>query len=295
MDPIIQTAFDVIDPMGKPMHIDLAMSAPKKKNDDWIVETAGNHKANCRQLMKALILRASGGGALLGVLAFWGGMFVAKRHFPEEFDWRYMTLTTLLSVKRNPAGCWWANGGIVLSALCVLCWTLALAKCWAEENSGIRPRGTWLLTWGSVCMAFSVLLPGRFPKEHEILSLLAFFGLCLGMIRLAFHLAERAFRLHAGDPVRRSRLYSATLAGIVGLPILLASLAQAYVFYVLPELHWVSLAWRAQGVPVCLSFAFWEWITCIVISAYLAVLSLAAWANLAGYSRLEAATDSMQS
>jgi hypothetical protein len=257
-------------------------------------KTTGNHKANCRPFMKVLIRRASTGGALLGVLAFWCGMLVAERHFPEEFDWRYMTLTTLLSVRRNPAGCLWAGGGIVLSALCVLCWTLALAKCWAEENQGNRPRGTRLLTWGSVCMACSVVLPGRLPKEHEILSLLAFFGLCLGMVRLAFHLAERAFRLHAGGPIRHPRLYTATLTGFVGLPIFLASLAQAYVFYVLPELPWVSLAWRTRGVPVYLSFAFWEWITCAVLAAYLAVLSLAARANLANYSRLKAPPVSLQ-
>jgi hypothetical protein len=57
--------------------------------------------------------------------------------------------------------------------------------------------------------------------------------------------------------------------------IFLAGLAEACVFYVLPQLHWVNLAWRAQGVPIYLSFAFWEWITCAVLSAYVVLLSLA--------------------
>src|ERR1700693_4845754 len=34
--------------------------------------------------------------------------------------------------------------------------------------------------------------------------------------------------------------------------------------YALPELKWVSLAWRAGGVPPYVSFAFWEWVTCAV-------------------------------
>jgi hypothetical protein len=241
-------------------------------------EAVRSFKANSYHRMKVLVQRASYGTALLGVLLFWGGMLTAERHYPAEFDWRYMTLTDLLSPHRNPASYLWAGGGIVLCALCVLCWTLALAKSWAQENPGDRPRGTRLLAWGSVCMACSVLLPWQLPelpKEHEILSLLAFFGLCLGMVRLAFHTAEQALRPPAGGSTRRPWLHEAALAGIVGLPILLASLAQAYVYYVLPELRWVSLAWRTQGVPMYLSFAFWEWVTCAVLSAYLAVLSLA--------------------
>jgi hypothetical protein len=67
----------------------------------------------------------------------------------------------------------------------------------------------------------------------------------------------------------------AGFAGLAVLPIFLAGLAEAYVYYVLPQLHWVSLAWRARGVPVYLSFAFWEWITCALLSVYMAVLSVA--------------------
>jgi hypothetical protein len=36
----------------------------------------------------------------------------------------------------------------------------------------------------------------------------------------------------------------------------------------------VGLAWRARGAPVYLSFAFWEWATCAVLSAYTVSLCL---------------------
>jgi len=72
----------------------------------------------------------------------------------------------------------------------------------------------------------------------------------------------------AGSP----RLHAGLLAGIALSPIVLAALAQVYVSHALPALPWVSLAWRARGVPVYLSFAFWEWVTCAVFSVYMVVL-----------------------
>jgi hypothetical protein len=78
------------------------------------------------------------------------------------------------------------------------------------------------------------------------------------------------------DSARRLRLYGAALAGLAVVPIFVAELAEAYVFYVLPQLHWVNLAWRARGVPMYLSFEFWEWITCVVLSCYIGILSIAA-------------------
>jgi hypothetical protein len=131
-------------------------------------------------------------------------------------------------------------------------------------------------------MACSVMLPWRLPrlpKEHEVLTLFAFAGLCLGMIRMAFQTAERTLRRGAGGSARRLRLTRPW--GVAVFPILVA--AEAYIFYILPQLHWVSLAWRARGVPMYLSFAFWEWITCAVLSVYMAILSVAAQASSHGH------------
>jgi hypothetical protein len=51
--------------------------------------------------------RASRVGAalpLLGVPAFWVGIGIARWCYPAGFDWRHMTLSTLLSPRHNPAG-----------------------------------------------------------------------------------------------------------------------------------------------------------------------------------------------
>jgi hypothetical protein len=239
------------------------------------------------------VKRAARAAAPVGVLAFWGGMLMAARRYPSEYDWRYMTLSSLISPARNPAGHLWASAGIVLCGLGGVCWTAVLARRWNHASAENRPSGIRALLFGNFFMALTAVLPSWLlpvPKGHEILALFAFFGLCLGMIQLTFQTIERALVKRTvrqtglrqtwvqptSSAVGRPRLYATILAGAAVLPIVMAGLAQVYVFYVLPELHWVSLAWRARGVPVYLSFAFWEWLTCVVLSVYMAILALAA-------------------
>jgi hypothetical protein len=227
---------------------------------------------------KAPVQRAACATALLGMLAFWGGMSIAVRRYPSEYDWRYMPISNLLAPARNPAGYLWASWGVALCGLCGLCWAAVFAQRWKHASARDRPGGIRALQLGSFCMACSAVPPQwllRIHKGHELIALLAFTGLCLGMVHLMFQTLERSFLLRMRGSIDRPRLYAAVLAGTAVFPILLAAFAQAYVFYVLPQLHWVSLAWRARGVPVYVSFAFWEWVTCAVISAYMALLALA--------------------
>ncbi len=223
--------------------------------------------------------RAGGSVAgMLGILAFWGGIGMAGWGYPSEFDWRYLTLSTLLSASRNPAGHLWGAGGLVVSGCCGGCWALALARRWRRGSAERRPWGLWALGGGSVCMAWVGLLPRPVPglrKGHELLTLLAFAGVCLGIMGLTAQLASRAVPRPGAGGARLHRLVGIALTSLAVLPILLAGCAQVYIFYVLPDLHWVSLAWRTQGVPVYLSFAVWEWVTCAVLSGYQAILWLA--------------------
>jgi hypothetical protein len=210
----------------------------------------------------------------LGLLAFWGGVLLAAWLYPSEYDWKYMTLTSLISAGRDPAGHLWASGGIVLCSLCWLAWIRLQARHWRRA----RPIGIWALQLGTLFMAGSAALPQsllRVRKGHEILVALAFACLCLGMVQLLFRAVEAALQGRLRGSVRRQRRYAAIAGGIAVLPVLCAGAAQAYVYYALPALHWVSLGWRAQGVPAFLSFAFWEWITCAALSASVAIVTLA--------------------
>jgi hypothetical protein len=215
--------------------------------------------------------------APLGVLAFWAGLWIAARRYPTEYDWRYMSISNLLYPDRNPDGYQWAWGGLTLCALGGLCWTTVLFRDGRPEGTARRPVGIWALLVGYVCMVCA-LVPERVlqvPKGHEILALMAFFGQCVGIVQLTFLASERSFRIRRHPFPGTPRLYAGLLAGAALLPILLAGLAPAYVSYALPELRWVGLEWRSRGVPLYLSFTFWEWITCVVFSVYTAGLCLA--------------------
>jgi hypothetical protein len=217
-----------------------------------------------------------------GVLAFWIGMVAAGRGYPTEYDWRYITMSSLVYAERNPYGFLWARAGIALCGLAGLCWTAGLLRSGpplvAQRSFGIRTLGL-----GFLCMTCCALLPERLspiPNAHELLALAAFIGICVGTVLVTFPAVEQGGRLRS-LPAGQRRLYAAILVGIALSPILLAALAQAYVARELPALPWVNLGWRARGVPVYLSFAFWEWVTCAVLSVYVTVLSLSIHAGMA--------------
>jgi hypothetical protein len=232
--------------------------------------------------MKALARQGLCAAAAFGVFAFWGGLWMASHRYPSGYDWRYMTMSNLVYADRNPDGYLWAWGGVVLCALGGLCWTAALIGDWRHEGAARLPIGIWALVLGYLCMVCCALLRDRLlevPRSHEILALAAFFGLCIGIVQLTFKVAVRSFRRRKGRVAGAPRLYAGLLAGVALSPVLTAGIAQAYVSHALPELPWVGPEWRARGVSVYLSFAFWEWITCAVFSAYTTSLCLASMTN----------------
>ncbi len=250
-----------------------SFSKAREKPADIVKESKNEEVAILNRLRWTSCLTAP-----LATLAFWYGMFMAARRYPSEYDWRYMPVSNLLSHDHNPAGHLWASGGIVLCSLCGLCWAEALAKLWNHEGAGGQSRGIRALQLGYFFMICSAMLPEwllRVHKGHEILASLAFAGLCIGIIPLMFQTSKRALLRRMRRSTGHARLYAAILASSAVFPVLLAGLAQAYVHYVLPELPWVNISWRSRGVPVYLSFAFWEWITCVVLSAYMSIISLA--------------------
>lgn len=213
--------------------------------------------------------------APLGVLAFWAGLWMAQRRYPSDYDWRYMTISTLVYPERNPGGYAWAWGGVALCGLGGLFWVARLVQ--RGRARGSVPSGLWVLGAGYACMVGCAALSTRWlrlPRGHDLLALLAFLAICLGTVQLTFQaLAERQHRRALG--ARGSgRVYAAVIAGAALLPLLLVSATQAYVSHALPQLPWVGLEWRARGVPMYLSFAFWEWATCLVLSAYTSALAL---------------------
>jgi hypothetical protein len=218
--------------------------------------------------------RTAAVAAPLGVLAFWCGLLLAARRFPAEYDWRYITISTLVYPDRNPAGWLWARAGLALCGFAGLWWTLTLLRE-SRLRGGRRPSAIAPLGLGYTCMAACALVPEwriGIPRLHEFLAMAAFFGICIGMAHIAWRGVARSERATLLPGNRR--LHAAVLVAVVLAPIVLAAAAQAYVYYVL-RLPWVNPSWRARGVPVYFSFAFWEWVGCAIFSAYMVVLSRA--------------------
>lgn len=224
--------------------------------------------------MRACARQALCTTAPLGLLAFWVAMLLAGGRYPSEYDWRYMTISSLVYRDRNPDGYLWARAGLALCGMAGIYWTALRVRtrnppgC-ADPAAGMRTMGL-----GYLSMTGCALLPEwqlGIPRGHDLLALAAFIGICVGLVRATFQAAELSAT--ADDPPANHRLRSGILAGLALSPILLAGLAQAYVSYALPGLPWVGLTWRARGIPVYLSFAFWEWVACVVFSVYVLVLS----------------------
>jgi len=116
------------------------------------------------------------------------------------------------------------------------------------------------------------LLP--FPKTHDFLAIAAFLGLCSGLTTLAFKAVQDHVRPRLKSGANTNR-FAACVAGAPLLPIAAAGLSQLYISFARPDLPWVSIAWRAAGEPLYLSFAFWEWTMAAVLSGYVVALSSA--------------------
>jgi hypothetical protein len=213
--------------------------------------------------------------AILGLVAFWAGLGVAARLYPSEYDWRYMTISSLLYQDRNPQGYGWGRAGLVVCAICGLYWVLR-----GQRASRLT---TGILAAGYGCMALCALVPSPFlglAKPHETLALTAFIAVCVGVTRLSFA-ALVGSKQAAGRACRR--LFAVGLSSPPLLPVVLAAGAQMYGEHA--HLPWVSLAWRAQGVPVYWSFSFWEWVACGVYTGFLLWLVLRATGDAASRQR----------
>jgi hypothetical protein len=214
--------------------------------------------------------------ATVGLIGFWSGLYFASRRYPSEYDWRYMTISSLLYPDRDPLGYRWAWCGLIACAMGGLCWVSVLVRGSEWQIKRMR-LGICALGVGFVCMVSCALWPGRllhFPRGHDLLALLAFLGICVGTLQLAYERMEQNLRGRGITSRAGARVYAALIAGAALLPLILEAITQADVARAFPHLPWVGLEWRARGVPMYLSFAFWEWITCAVFSAYIVALSI---------------------
>lgn len=180
------------------------------------------------------------------------GIGMAAVRYPDGFDWAYTVISRLASNRRNPDGAPWLAGSfllaVVLSSFTVGHLRHALAR------AGGPPRIPILGLWACLVAGAVLGLEGLFAidlsplgrKAHEAVAIVAFAGAYVGVVGLQLH---RVWRLGG----------SIVPALLVVLPLLAVGVTQMLLFFDQRDLGWVNTEWREMGIPIYLSFAFWQW------------------------------------
>ncbi|UCB54611.1 MAG: hypothetical protein JSW45_11830 [Thiotrichales bacterium] len=182
------------------------------------------------------------------------GAIVAARHYPGGFDWLYTVASALASEKHNPAGSTWFAGSLLLAM--VLLWPYVSAakhnrslRLSATENSGFIALRTGLICGALLGLEKLLIrdLSSLVYKAHEILALLTFMGLYFGVLALLV------------QSMLRQKVYALPLLLVVA-PLVAIAITQFWLYLDQRDLGWVDTSWRETGIPLWLSFAFWQWL-----------------------------------
>lgn len=190
------------------------------------------------------------------------GSWLGARAFPTPYDWQYQVMTELASSRENPMG------------HRPFCLGLALACLLMIPSAGyirqrLRVHAPYTATLGALAMIVGLLgvfgvgverlivfdLSDSIPLGHQLLTIFGICGLFWGFI--GFSIASLVSLYRGG----RQYPLAMAMALLLGhLPIIGASACLLYLYVVPNDLGWVDPEWRELGVPIYLSFAFWEWL-----------------------------------
>jgi hypothetical protein len=207
-------------------------------------------------------------------LTFFGGVWLAAHRFPGEYDWRYMTISLLLSVHENPHGHWVIALGISLSGLI----QIPLPGFFCERLRSISPWGA-RLGWVFMALGLAAMIlmgitpkhPSFFPRAHDVLAVTAFIGLVLSvMANTGLVVKQGLSRTAPEDSTMFWSWISLTVLALI--PMVGTSLSQLYLYFFARGLGQAPLVWHNRGVPFVFSLAFWEWLTCVFLIVYLMLL-----------------------
>jgi hypothetical protein len=189
----------------------------------------------------------------LAALAVMAGIALAVAHYPGGYDWAYTVISRLASPRHNPAGGVWLSASLIVAL--ALLWPVVRAL--AGDGAASSRTARFAIGALRVGVVAGVLLGlegllgadlrqiGR--KAHETLALVALVSFYTGVLALY------------ADRLRAARA-AALPALLVMVPLIAIGASQLALYFDQRELGWVNVAWRELGVPVWLSFAFWQWL-----------------------------------
>jgi len=190
---------------------------------------------------------------LAALFVMTAGLLLAAHHFPDGFDWPYTVASALMSQKHNPMGSFWFSVSMTLSMVLLWPYVSSLQQGLFSNSPRTTRRLINVIRIGLIsgmCLGVERLLivdlSHWFYKAHESVALLTIVSLYFGIIGLLI----------------QSRLQQRRYRFIVLLVVILlfaVSLNLLWLYLTQRELGWVDTSWREKGIPVWLSFAFWQW------------------------------------
>lgn len=205
---------------------------------------------------------------LSSLLVFTFGMVLAAWHYPGGYDWLYTVVSDLASQKHNPAGSVWFAGALGLSM--VFLWPfVSMLKQGVSPSFPAARYSIGALRIGLICGVLVGIerllvhdISAWLDKSHETVALIAFLAWYFGVLGLLFQL------------MLRHRIF-ALPALIVAFPLLAIGITDFWLYLEQRDLGWVDTSWREMGVPLWLSFAFWQWLAVGFLWAGLGLLLMA--------------------
>jgi hypothetical protein len=173
-----------------------------------------------------------------------------------------------MSQKHNPVGSYWFAASLSLSML--LLWPyVSSIRCSLPANSSLVARlAISSIRLGLICGMLLGMerlliydLSHWLYKSHEVIALLTFLGLYIGVFALMFLM------------LRQQRHYWLPVI-LVASPLIAIGVSQLWLYIEQRDLGWVDVSWRQQGIPIWFSFAFWQWLAIGFLWLGLALLSI---------------------
>ena len=192
---------------------------------------------------------------------------MAAVYYPGQFDWVYTVASALASKKHNPVGSFWLAGALSIAMLLLWPYVSALKSRLSSSLPAASFAFGALLT-GLVCGALlgaeKLLihdLSNWIYKAHEILALLTFSGLYIGILGLLV------------QAMLHRKIYSVHVSLVAG-PLIAIGITQFWLYIDQRDLGWVDISCREMGIPFWFSFAFWQWLAIVFLWLGLGLLSL---------------------
>ena len=188
----------------------------------------------------------------LAFAAFAAGVVISAAKYPEQpYDWAYVVMSALASHKRNPEGGHWFAAALGLSMLLLFPVISYLRDAAAPGTRRWPIVALRVALFCGLAVAVERLvfvhLSDLVYKGHELFALGMFAGLYAGVLGL-----------YAGRMRHERRAWAGAL--LVGAPLAAIGITQLALYFDQRDLGWVDTGGRAMGVPVWLSFAFWQWL-----------------------------------